>query len=99
MVSKTVCFSLVVFAVLVMTTAAKPFSEDNRESNAYYAEDSVVADGPPPRIRINRHGKRGLFHNLEERDFEGETEYVLNGARGMDLADSPQRLRMNRHGK
>ena len=30
MVSKTVCFSLVVFAVLVMTTAAKPFSEEDR---------------------------------------------------------------------
>lgn len=30
MVSKTVCFTLVVFAVLVMTTAAKPFSEENR---------------------------------------------------------------------
>ena len=30
MVSKSVCFSLVVFAVLVMTTAAKPFSEEDR---------------------------------------------------------------------
>ena len=30
MVSKSVCFSLVVFAVLVMTTAAKRFSEEDR---------------------------------------------------------------------
>lgn len=69
------------FTVLVMTTAAKPFSEEDRA-------DAILSDSAsyPPKVRMNRHGKRGLYDDIEEQDSE-------------DISAPPPRIRINRHGK
>jgi len=92
MVSNKVCFSLVVFAVLVVTTVGKPFSEEDRA-------DTMLADSPayPPKVRINRHGKRGLFDDIEEQDSDDLSESNAYYAEDSMAADGPPRI--NRHGK
>lgn len=96
MVSNAVCFCLVVLTVLIATTAAKPFGEEHRA-------DTMLADSPayPPKARANRHGKRGLFDDIEEQDSEGLHEnsayYVEDSIAADDVP--PRRARVNRHGK
>lgn len=96
MVSNAVCFCLVVLTVLVVTTAAKPFSEEHRA-------DTMLVDSPayPPKARANRHGKRGLIDDIEERDSEGLYEnsaYYVEDDTAADDAP-PGRARINRFGK
>lgn len=90
MVTKTVCYSLFAIATLLLISAhafAKPISDEGTEDIAYYTGDATLADGPPKRLRMNRHGKREYF------------TYIPNDFAD-DLADSPpKRLRINRHGK
>jgi len=98
MVSKTVFLSVVLVAVILMTAAAKPTNDEEREYNSYEADDRLSADSPraPPILRINRHGKRGF---VDGQDNYEEPENVAYDTRGMLLEDGPPRLRMNRHGK
>lgn len=99
MVHKAAWCSLVIVAVILISTAAKPFRDEDKDI-AYYTEDALLADSQrkPPKIRMNRHGKRGI---IEEQDYNGDAEYALYDMKDSRLADGPprQRLRMNRHGK
>lgn len=92
MVSKTMCFLIVIIAVIFMTATAKPSSYKERDER-----------GSRPTLRIIRHGKRGFVSqdNFEESAPENVNEYLMYDTREMDFEDSPQqgRLRMNRHGK
>lgn len=87
MVTKVVCYSLFFVATVILISAhasAKPFSDEETEDIAYYTDDAILTDSPP-KLRMNRHGKR---------------EYSTHVTNDFYLADSPQRkLRMNRHGK
>lgn len=102
MVSKIVCFFTVIIAIIFVTATAKPSGHVENEFRAFTADDALVDPQVPPRLRINRHGRRGFVNSQDsypQPALGGDKEYVEYDTRGMDFEDSPQRLRMNRHGK
>ncbi|CAH3045297.1 unnamed protein product [Porites lobata] len=94
MVSKIVCFFTVIIAIIFVTATAKPSGHVENEFRAFTADDALVDPQIPPRLRINRHGRRGFVNSQDsypEPALGGDKEYVEYDTRGMDFEDKREK--------